>query len=179
MDKFDKQIIAFFSKIQGRLEKAPQLAAETALEHFQNALIQKQWNGVPYQPYKNKRQEPSRGSLMYRTGNLFRTLRIIYVSEGSIRLSAGSSRVPYAKIHNEGGIINHAARTSIVTHREYKTGKFKGRTLFARNNEKATYSQRSTIPAYSVHMPQRQFMGKSPALLKDIKTRIKINFKTR
>ncbi|MGJ1327624.1 MULTISPECIES: phage virion morphogenesis protein [Sphingobacterium] len=178
MNKFDKQLEALFKKIDDKLNKAPQLAAETAVEHFQNALIQKQWNNQPYEPYKNKKREPSRGSLMFRTGNLFRSIRINTITGDTITISAGSSRVPYAQVHNEGGTINHAARTTIVTHKEYKTGKYKGKTLFAKNNENATYSQRAKVGAYSVTMPKRQFMGKSPALIKDIKTRFKNNFKT-
>lgn len=178
MDKFEKQLQAVFAKINGKLDKVPQLVAETAVEHFQQALIKKQWNGKPYQPYKNKKREPSRGSLMYRTGNLFRTIRISHVSAVSAKLSAGSSKVPYAQVHNEGGAINRKARSTIVTHKTYSDGKFKGKTLFAKNNERASYSQRANISAYSFNMPQRQFMGKSPALLKEIKDRIKVNFKT-
>lgn len=115
---------------------------------------------------------------MNRTGNLFHTLRIVSVSSVNAVLSAGSSRVPYAKVHNEGDLIHHKARTTTVTHTQYTSGKFKGKTLFSRNNESATYSQKASVGAYTVKMPQRQFMGKSPALLKDIKTRFKTNFKT-
>ncbi|WP_149913506.1 phage virion morphogenesis protein [Sphingobacterium cavernae] len=177
MKKFDQQLQAIFNKIESKIDLAPQLVAETALEHFQNALIKKQWDGKPYQQYKNKKHEPSRGSLMMRTNNLFRTLKIVSVSNTIASLSAGSSKVPYAKIHNEGGTIQHQARTTIVTHKKFTRGKFKGKTLFAKNNEKASFSQRASIGAYTTTMPQRQFMGKSPALMKEIKNRFKTHFK--
>ncbi|HCU46671.1 MAG TPA: hypothetical protein DF610_19310 [Sphingobacterium sp.] len=178
MDKFDNKLRAIFKKYEDKIDKAPALVAETALEHFQNAIIKKQWDGTPYQPYKNKKREPSRGSLMMRNGNLFRSVKIVYANPTGARLSAGSSKVPYAKVHNEGDTIQHQARTSIVTHRSYTKGKYKGKTLFAQNNEKATYSQRAQVGAYAVNMPKRTFMAKSPSLMTDIKRRFKNNFKT-
>lgn len=178
MDKFDKQLQTIFSKIDDKLNQAPQLVVETALEHYQQAILKKEWDGKPYEPYKNKKREPSRGSLMHRTGNLFRSIKIVYVTTDAALMSAGSSKVPYAKVHNEGETIQYAARTTIVTHKEYKRGKFKGKTLFARNNENASYSQKASVGAYSVTMPKRQFMGKSPSLMRDIKNRFKTHFKT-
>jgi len=177
MKKFDQQLQAIFDKIERKIDFVPQLIAETAVEHFQNALIKKEWNGKAYQPYKNKKQEPSRGSLMMRTGNLFRTIRPTLVTPDRVVISAGSSRIPYARVHNEGETVHRQARTTIVTHKKFTRGKFKGKTLFARNNEKASFSQKASIGAYSYTMPQRQFMGKSPALLRDIKNRFKTNFK--
>ncbi|MGB7527692.1 phage virion morphogenesis protein [Sphingobacterium cellulitidis] len=178
MDKFDKQLEALFKKIDTKIELAPQLVAETALEHFQNALLKKEWDGKPYQPYKDKKREPSRGSLMYRTGNLFRTLRINYVYHDRAGLSAGSSRVPYAKAHNEGETIQHKGGIKHITFKKHTRGKFKGKTLFSKNNERASFSQKASVGAYSVTLPKRQFMGKSQSLITDIKTRFKTNFKT-
>ena len=178
MDKFDTGLRNIFKKYQDKMDKAPALVAETALEHFQQSIIKKQWDGKPYQPYKNKKREPSRGALMNRTGNLLRSNKIVYANPTGARLSAGSSKVPYARAHNEGLTIQHKARTSIVTHKQYKRGKYKGKTLFAKNNDRATYSQKANVGAYSVTMPARTFMAKSPSLLRDIKTRFKNNFKT-
>lgn len=177
MKKFDQQLQAIINKIDRKIDLVPQLVAETALEHFQNALIKKEWDSKPYEPFKNKKREPSRGSLMMRSNNLFRTLKIVSVTSNRATLSAGSSRVPYARVHNEGGTIHREARTAIVTHKKFTKGKFRGKTLFARNNEKASFSQKASVSAYSVTMPKRQFMGKSPALLRDIKNRFKTNFK--
>lgn len=178
MKKFDQQLQALMDKIERKIDLAPQLVAETALEHFKNALIQKQWDGKPYEPYKNKKREPSRGSFMMRSNNLFQSLKIVSVSSTNAILTAGSSKVPYAKVHNEGGTIYREARTTIVAHKKFTRGKFKGKTLFAKNNERATFSQKASVGAYSVTMPKRQFMGKSQSLLNDIKNRFKTNFKT-
>lgn len=177
MKNFDQQLQALINKIERKIDLVPQLVAETALEHFQNALLKKEWDGVPYQPFKNKKHEPSRGSLMMRTNNLFRSLKIVSVTNNNVTISAGSSRIPYARVHNEGSTIKHQARTTIVTHQKITEGKYKGKTLFAKNNERASFSQKASIGTYSITMPKRQFMGKSPALLKDIKNRFKTNFK--
>lgn len=177
MKKFEQQLQALINKIETKIDLVPKLIAETALEHFQNALIQKNWDGKSYEPYKNKKREPSRGSLMMRSNNLFRSLKIVSVSSTHIIISAGSSKVPYARIHNEGGTIQRQARSTIVTHKKFTRGKFKGKTLFAKNNEKASFSQKASVGAYSVTIPKRQFMGKSQSLLNEIENRFKTNFK--
>ncbi|WP_437918430.1 phage virion morphogenesis protein [Sphingobacterium sp. LRF_L2] len=177
MNKFDSQLKKIFDSVNRKIDNAPLLITETALEHFQNALIDKKWDGRPYEAYKNKKREPSRGSLMTRNFNLFRSLRINFVTSDSSRISAGNSKVPYARVHNEGLTVHHRPRTTIVTHKEHTAGKYKGKTLFARNNGNATYSQKASVGAYSVKMPERRFMGKSASLIREIKTRFKNNLK--
>src|SRR5690554_1550143 len=102
MSNFDRQLQALFDKVEQKQNMIPQLVAETATEHFQNALIQKQWNGNPYPPYKNKAREPTRGSLMQRDLNLFRSIKPSMVTAERVVISAGGSRAPYARVHNEG-----------------------------------------------------------------------------
>jgi phage gpG-like protein len=69
------------------------------------------------------------------------------------------SDLPYSGIHNWGGIINKKARIAVVTHKVFKKGIKKGKTLFAKNDKNATYSQKAKVGAYQINMPQRQFIG--------------------
>lgn len=166
MSKFDQQLNALFGNIDTKIDEAPQVIAETAVEHFQNALQQKQWDGKPYVPYKHKNREPTRGSLMQRDLNLFNSIKPSMVTATRIVISAGGQRAPYARRHNEGARIRDI-RNVRPHHRENFMGKGK----------------RVQIKSYSYKidylLPQRQFMGKSPSLLNDIKTRLIANFNTK
>lgn len=165
MDKFDRQLNDLFASVGRKIEVVPQLVAETAVEHFQDALRQKQWDGKPYAPYKNKSREPTRGTLMMRDLNLFHSIKPSMVTTERVVITAGGSRAPYARRHNEGARIRDVRNV-----RPHHKSNFMGK------------GKRVQIRAYSYKvdylLPRRQFMGKSNSLLNDIQTRFKTNFKT-
>lgn len=165
MNDFDSKLNQFFGKFDEAVKVYfPNMLAETAVEHFQNALINKSWDGQPYPAYKNKSREPSRGSLMMRTLALFRTIKPKTVISSRVVISAGSSRVPYARIHNEGLKVNGTFHVKSFTNRNFM-GKGKPQDIRS-HQRKVNYT-----------MPKRQFMGKSRLLLSEVKTRFKNNFK--
>jgi len=165
-DKFDQAFSAF-----------PDIIAETAVEHFKEGFISKSWEGVPWAPYKNKKREPKKGSLMMRTNNLFSSIRPSEVNPSLVTISAGSPKVPYARIHNEGGVINKAARSETFVRNRYTKGKkakaFGGMGLY-KGGTKA--GKGLTFKAHSITMPQRQFMGVSASLNLRIMNRLKAAF---
>nr|WP_067054088.1 hypothetical protein [Mucilaginibacter sp. L294] len=179
MEDFDSKLNTFFGKFTNAVKQyIPNMIAETAVEHYKNALISKSWNGKAYAPYKNKKREPKKGSLMMRSMQLFNSIKPKSVTPGKVVISAGNSRVPYARAHNEGLTINHPARTENIIRNRHTRGKlgkmFGGMGAFRKGT---TSGQGLSFKAYSVKMPQRQFMGKNPLLLGEIKTRFKTTFK--
>jgi len=165
MNDFDRKLNQFFDKLDTAIkQKFPVMLAETAREHFKNALRTKSWNGKPYPAYGNKDREPKRGSLMMRTNNLFSTIKPSVITASRVVISAGSSRVPYARIHNEGLRVNGTFKVQAHANRNFM-GKGK-RVDIKAHSRKINYT-----------MPQRQFMGKSPLLLQEIKERFQKNFK--
>lgn len=166
MNDFDSQLNAFFDSLDRKIDYIPQIIAETSVEYFKDSFRTKSWDGEPWKPYKNKKREPKRGSLMQRSpGGLASTVRPSIVSAPLVRISAGNSRINYARVHNEG------LRVRAVQYvRPHHNNNFMGK------------GKRVQIQGHSKRidflMPRRQFMGKSGGLLNAIKTRINNHLKS-
>lgn len=169
---------AWFGRFRHFLDSStPAVIGETANEYYRESFNTKSFAGVPWPKAK---KPAKRGSLMVRSGALVNSIRVAVARPDRVRLSAGNSRVPYAKVHNEGEIINRAARTETFVRNRYKTGAkskyFGGMGAFKRGT---TLGQGMSFKAYSYRMPQRQFMGHSAALNKRIILRIRAAFNAR
>lgn len=145
----------------------PHIVAEKATEFFKKRFERKaDVNDRPWLPAKNP---PSRGSLMVRSGNLMASIRPAQVTPGKVVISAGSGKVPYAKIHNNGGrvvvpVTKKLRKYAWAMH--YQTGEDRWKGL-------AITSKKSIW----VRIPRRQFMGHSRLLNEVIKTSISAAFK--
>jgi phage gpG-like protein len=156
------KIELWFDKFDEQFSATPGIVSETAVEYFKERFIQKNWNGVPWAPYKNKKREPSKGSLMMRTNNLFSSIRPSLVSPEKVVISAGSPKVPYARIHNQGGRVRGIQYVRPYTHPNLLG---KGRRQVRGHARKMDYM-----------MPKRQFMGYSGTLNERILERLKRHF---
>ncbi len=154
-------------KIDGLSEavrkEVPGLIAKTAAEHFRGRFRNeaKGWDGKPWAP--TKRPNP-RGSLMNRTGALMNTIRPTLISEREVRIGAGGPNVPYARIHNEGGVIKHPGGTAYMPTKDK-------RFTWVRN-EVADGSDLPRTKPHDITIPKRQFMGHSAALNDEINARL-------
>lgn len=161
MSDFDSKLNAFFNKLDDRMQNHfPNMLAETAVESFKENFKTKSFDGVSWKPYGNPKREPKRGSLMQRSNNLFSSIKPSHVSASLVTISAGSSRVPYARIHNEGLRVSGVRNIGTYTNRNFM-GKGKAVQIRA-HTRKVDYT-----------MPKRQFMGKSLSLLNTVKIRFK------
>lgn len=163
---FDRDLNGFFSKIDvGLRQHFPGMVAETATEYFKASFKSKSWDGQAWQPYQNKAREPRRGSLMQRTNALASSIRPSQVTPSRVVISAGNSRVKYARVHNEGGRVSGTRQIRPYTNRNFMG---KGKRVPIRAHSRTV----------NYNMPQRRFMGKSQILLAQIKSRFKNAFKT-
>lgn len=86
--------------------------------------------------------------------------------------------VPYARIHNEGGIIHKNARKGKVSFRDFSTNLETGviTRRFAGNKGRkylrATSSLDVNFKAHQAFMPKRQYIGYSATLMNQIKNKI-------
>lgn len=167
-----KEVADRLSDIQK--QQLPNIVAEKATAFFKHTFVTKEWNGVLW---KAANHPPKRGSLMDRSGNLVNSIQPKSVSPEQIVISAGNSKVPYAKIHNEGGIIRHPGGERKMTFKKYTKGKYAGKTLFHKNNQHATFGKKVTISGHEINMPKRQFMGDSSQLAEQLKKDIETAFK--
>lgn len=161
-----ERINLHFEKLSTFFVQVPGIVAETATEHYQQRFIQKNWDRQPWPKYgassKKARKEPTRGSLMMRSNNLFKSVRPSITRPDHVRISAGSSKVKYARVHNEG----FTGRVSVPS---YVNSNFMGtgRTV--------------QIKAHSKFMriPQRQYMGNSAMLRQEILKQIRVAYQSR
>ena len=124
-----------------------EIIAETATEYFKGTFKNKAFDGRPW-----KRTAKKTGSTLIESGNLMNSIRPSEVSESRVVISAGNDKVPYARVHNEGGIQDVRPHT--------RTRKGAGGTT------------RYQVRSYSYHAWKRQFMGYSKELMDIIDKRI-------
>lgn len=101
---------------------------------------------------------------MTRTGRLKRSIHKI--SSGDNYVIIGTD-VPYAKIHNEGGKIQKTVYVSAYTRKKTKAKSVNLRTRKA-SRKKVDTGQSIKVKSYvrkmNLHLPKRQFLGRSRAL---------------
>lgn len=140
------------------------------LENFEKQA----YSNNPWKKRKDKKDKTR--ALLVKSGRLRRSVRVIASSPISVTIG---SDVPYARIHNEGGIINRAARSENFVRNRHKRGKlgkmFGGMGAFRKGT---TPGRGLTFKAYSFSIPKRQFLGVNVALYKEIKGIIKTEFET-
>lgn len=158
-------------------DRVPVIISETANEYYRESFNTKSFGGVAWRKAKKKK---SRGSLMVTTGALVNSIRPSIVKADQVRMSAGNSKVKYARIHNEGGVIERAARTETFVRNRYTRGRkgamFGGMGAFKRGTSRG---QGQSYKAFKIIIPARPFMGHSQELNKRIINRIKADFNRR
>lgn len=145
----------------------PHIVAEKATEFYKKRFELKA--DVHDRPWEPAKYPPTRGSLMVRSGNLMASIRPAQVTPGKVVISAGSSKVPYARLHNNGGrvvvpVTKKLRKYAWAMH--YQTGEDRWKGL-------AITSKKSIW----VRIPRRQFMGHSNLLNEVIKASISAAFK--
>jgi phage virion morphogenesis protein len=116
----------------------------------QNFLQQGRPAWMGWSPAYAKRRGP--GQILQKTGRLAASIRAaINNDEATV-----GTNVRYARIHNEGGEIKHAARTQDLYFKQYKrTGEVGNRFV---KKSRSNFVQSASIGAYTVQMPARPFL---------------------
>lgn len=152
------RINAWFDGFDRNMAGMPDIVAETATENFIGNFQRESFDGKPWKPLSPKTlkgQRRSVGRILTRTGKLQRSIRPTIVEPERVRISAGSSRVKYARVHNEG-------YTGVQSIKSYTNKNFmgKGKPVTIKSHQR------------SMHIPRRQYMGRNSLLMASLKTRI-------
>lgn len=91
------------------------------------------------------------GATLVKTGRLKRSIRITYKSPGLVKVGTD---VVYARIHNEGGVISQTLSAKQVKYFWY---------LF-KSTGNETYKAIALAKRVTIHIPKRQFIGRSKFL---------------
>jgi phage gpG-like protein len=181
MDPFEpitKKLLATIQRLRPILVKK---MGATALEFINENFEKQGFQGETFQPWAKRKdkKDQTRPLLVGKgSGLLKRSPRVSYSDAEKVIIS---SSLPYSKIHNEGGEIEHAVRDTILNFAEHKEIDFeihgKTRLRFGKvqtiNQQRGIkFIRRATIGAHTTKMPKRQFMGPSPVLSSRIKEMI-------
>ncbi len=138
--------------------KIPRMVAVTALEFFRMSFTNQGWKDVSLRKWRPRREGAVRNdkrNLLIDKGRLKRGLRILTVAPGLVVLV---DDVPYAGIHNEGGIIKKQ-----VTVRTHERRKHK-RTIQSKAHDVKQAIVFRHQRNMNVFITQRKFMGNSQSL---------------
>lgn len=150
------------------LENAMVEVGNTAKNHFVLNFRKQGFDDKVVEKWKPRKKADKRAgrAILVKTGDLRRS--IIRHPENRKALSVKiSTDLAYAKIHNEGGVINKAESSRTINYREVSTNLATRRTQkrFASTKGKkafrATGSMNVTIGAHQIKIPKRQFIGDS------------------
>jgi len=113
-------------------------------------------DGNPWKPSKTARKEGRK--VLTKTHRLRRSVTYV-AGRSSLALGTG---VVYGRIHQLGGTVRHPARTRRMNFRTYKSGRLKGRTVFAKES-RAQFGMSAQGRAYDIVIPARPYLGFSAA----------------
>ena len=129
----------------------PLMIGKEAENFFKDSFKNQAWEGVQWEERKRKDKNPKRRALLVKTGRLRRSIRIREVSFGKVVVGTD---VPYAQIHNEGGIITGTQNVSA-----HKVRSHERRGSRVREHQRVAY-----VRTVNIAIPKRQFMGESALL---------------
>lgn len=133
-----------------------------AVNFSKERFIKKDWKNQVSEKW-TPRKRHDKGSLLAKSGQLKRSIRKMSISSEYVVIG---SDVPYAKIHNEGG---RSTKTIYVSSHTRKKTTPKSVNIRTRKPSRQRVSVgeikvKSHTRKMNLHLPKRQFMGKSRAL---------------
>lgn len=152
----------FKASFPGMLDAMGNDAVNFVLDNFKKQGFQ----GAGFQPWAKRKNNKYRkgAAILIKSGRLRRSWRTTKnVSALNTKISTD---VPYARIHNEGGEINHPARKQVLHFNK------KGFSKVSR----AKFAQKVNVGAHITKMPQRQMIGNSPVLTKQVRQTLEQHF---
>lgn len=143
-------------------------AVNFSLQRFRS----QNWKGTSRQPWKQRKVKKARGrAILIQSGRLRRSIRILNERKGSVTIGTD---VPYAEAHNEGfrGTVTVRAHTR----NRYSNVRAKHKE---RNFTMKQHSDTGSVKAHkrNMNLPQRRFIGDSPALNRQLINRIDLEIK--
>lgn len=157
---------AYIAKFPDELKKqSARVIAETATEDFKQNFTEKGFDG---KPWPQAQHTPGRGSLMVRGSHLVNSIKPVTVTPNKVVISAGDSKAPYARVHNEGGVVNVPVTKKMKRWAWAKAYEAEG------TEDESLYKGLALTKKkmLNITIPRRRYMGYSKSLEKKIINRI-------
>src|SRR5690349_4104238 len=158
------------AKVKATLKTIPRMVGNEVVNFSRDSFRQQGWLGNSFQPWPKRKVNSKWGSpprnkgraLLVDTGRLRRATRVISADWTEVRIG---NNIPYARAHNEGlrlGIIQ-----TVRAHRRKRPA---GNVRGPRGKKIASGVSfvRSHTRKINQRIPQRQFLGNSPYLTRNI-----------
>lgn len=158
-----KQLIRF-------LDRVPDIAGTEAVSFSRENFEKQGWSDGTFSPWQRKKVDNGYPVLRSKNPNgLVDTIHYEKTGPFSVIVRAGGPNKPYARVHNEGGVIvvpvtPKMRKWAWAMFNKTKNPKYKAMALQKNSSMRIT-------------MPRRQYIGESKDLIRNIETVIYNNFK--
>lgn len=163
-----------FKQLDSFVSTVPTLVGNEAVNFFKDNFTKQGFQGQSFSPWPARKKETKKSlgkPILIQSGDLERSIQVKNKDANSVVVGT-AGQIPYAQIHNEGGIIHQAARSETFVRNRYKkginTGKFKKGVKAGKG---LTFKERDIV------IPKRQYMGDSPILRERINKTLLDEFK--
>lgn len=163
-----KKIVADLNKVSKEIKEMVDIMGVYAINHYKKSFVNGGFTDTHFEPWKKRKRDRGKDStrgILIKTRRLSRSLVSKRVGKYSVRIS---SNVPYALIHNEGGIIKKKDSVRTLNFKITRDG----RSRFSKA-KKANYQEDFNISAHKIVIPKRQFVGYSYVLMNKIEKKFK------
>lgn len=177
MGKGREQVSMLFAdvkqRVNAKLDQLPNIIGREIVNYSLDAFKQQAWDGKPWEARKKNTRKNTGKPILIGKGQLRNNIDVIRYTNNSVVVGVWN-HVPYARIHNEGGVINRSAREEKFVRPRYirteRKGQFR-RMKFEEKNQ--SDKQGFKYKAYQIHIPQRRFLGVTNELRKQVNQRAK------
>ncbi len=148
------------AKAQAAISRLPPLLGAEAVRHTKENFRMGGFMDATLESWEKRKNDndPGRGILIGRqSGHLFKDIRVLSRTENSVTVG---TTLPYARIHNEGGTINHPGGTAFFM----KGGKMAFVSNRKASNLATAGHKLPRTKAHPIRIPQRKFLGMSKVL---------------
>lgn len=158
------------------LKRVIMAVAKTEVENFikdnfkEEGFAGNKWKKRKSRNRSDRRNPDKPRRLLMQSGTLQRSIKVT-ASDNRITVNADGN-IPYAKIHNEGGTINHPGGTPYIAFgKKYTARKRRGRIASMGESQMVFLKKDGSYPEgvkftqpHPIPIPKRQFIGDSPKL---------------
>lgn len=155
----------FFKMVKGFKQlyrQLPTIAGGRAVVFFKASFRRQGWveNGRINKWVERKRAEKGRNrNVLVKSGRLRRSVRVVAKGYAFVRVG---SDVPYAQIHNEGGVVNTRVRIPQHKRKAYER-RVRGKRQRVRATKVAAHTKNMKYT-----MPERRYIGYSPDVMRSV-----------
>jgi phage gpG-like protein len=166
-----KKIRQMAQAMQATARKLPRMLGTEIVRYSNQRFTEQGWDGKPWKDRKNPLSKKNGGrAILIKSGRLRRGIRMTSVSFTSVTVGVN---LPYAAAHNNGfkGIENVRAHQRKIKYKSQFTDLSNTDGTGKRGKKRVrTQVYQTDVKAHSrnMRMPQRQFLGDSPYLRRNL-----------